>query len=579
MTHDLLRILRFILRVLDGEGSARLKVVLAMVCGLTGGAVSAALVATINSTLAEVADPSPALLWQFVALCALLPLTRFGAEVLMLQLTADAICRLRLRLSRRVLANSLKRMEELGKARIFAALTSDVSAIAIATSIAPMILMNLTLVGGCLVYLGWLSWKLLVLVLAVAVTGITAYRLAFSRAFEYFQRRRDTEDRLVEHFRGLTDGFKELKLHLLRRHAFLGQQLQPTVQELRTLGVRGGTVFAVANSFGSTLFYALIGVLLFTLPQMGTANLEVLTGYTLAILYIMVPIDTTLQNIPVLTRAGVAVQKISKVGLALDAAVDEAEADEMPQRWSSLELHQVTSVYDGRDGHPFTLGPVDARFTPGEIVFLVGGNGSGKTTFAKVLSGLYAPTDGQLLLDGMPVTDDGRDRLRQLFSAVFADFYLFQDLLGLGGAASARGSGEPSPESSLEPSLDQRVQTYLESLDLAHKVSVENGTLSTLELSQGQRKRLALLTAYLEDRPIYLFDEWAADQDPQFKQLFYLELLPELRRRGKTLFVISHDDAYFHLADRVLHFDFGRVTFPPVHELTARVVGSRDQRR
>jgi putative ATP-binding cassette transporter len=576
MTADLLRILRFILRVLDGEGAARLKVILALACGLTGGAVSAALVATINSTLAQVANPSPALLGQFIALCVLLPLTRFGAEVLMLQLTADAICRLRLRLSRRVLANSLKRMEVLGKARIFAALTSDVSAIAIATSIAPMILMNLTLVGGCLVYLGWLSWKLLLLVLTVAVTGISAYRLAFRRAFQYFQRRRDTEDRLVEHFRGLTDGFKELKLHLLRRHAFLDRQLQPTVEELRTLGVRGGTVFAVANSFGSTLFYALIGVLLFTLPQMGTANLEVLTGYTLAILYIMVPIDTTLQNIPVLTRAGVAVQKISKVGLALDAAVDEDEAEDQPQQWSSLELRQVTSVYDGRDGHPFTLGPVDARFTPGEIVFLVGGNGSGKTTFAKVLSGLYAPTDGQLLLDGEPVTDASRDHLRQLFSAVFSDFYLFQDLLGLGDAASVQGT---SGEGSSGSSLDGRVQAYLESLDLAHKVTVEDGTLSTLELSQGQRKRLALLTAYLEDRPIYLFDEWAADQDPQFKQLFYLELLPELRRRGKTLFVISHDDAYFHLADRVLHFDFGRVTFPPVHELTARVVGSRERRR
>ena len=550
MTGDLLRVLGFILRVLEGRPRARMKVVAALVAGLTSGAVSALLIATINASLASLAHASSGLLLRFIGLCLLLPVSRFVSETLLLQLTADAICQLRLTLSRRVLANSLKRLEVVGSARIFAALTSDVSSIAIATTLAPLVLMHLTLVTGCLVYLGWLSWKLLLLVLAVAVTGITAYRLAFQRAFHYFQRRRDTEDHLVGLLRGLTDGFKELKLHIGRRRAFLDQEMTSTVEELRRLGVRGGVVFAVANSVGSTLFYALIGVILFALPQLAGSDLEILTGYTLAILYIMVPIDATLQNIPALTRAGVAVEKISRVGLALDAEPGEASADHGPTTWRKLEIRGVTSVYDGRDGHPFTLGPVDTSFVPGEILFLVGGNGSGKTTFAKVLAGLYVPSEGEILLDGEPVTEETRDRYRQLFSAVFSDFYLFRSLLGLE-----------------KQDLDRQARTYLERLDLDHKVSVENGALSTLDLSQGQRKRLALLTSYLEDRPIYLFDEWAADQDPVFKRLFYLELLPELRRRGKTIFVISHDDAYFHLADRVLRFESGQVSYPAVSDL------------
>jgi putative ATP-binding cassette transporter len=90
---------------------------------------------------------------------------------------------------------------------------------------------------------------------------------------------------------------------------------------------------------------------------------------------------------------------------------------------------------------------------------------------------------------------------------------------------------------------------------------VREGAFSTLALSQGQRKRLALLTAYLEDRPIYLFDEWAADQDPQFKEIFYHHLLPELRARNKTVLVITHDDRYYDVADRLIKLDYGKLVY------------------
>ncbi|HEY9737473.1 MAG TPA: ATP-binding cassette domain-containing protein, partial [Trichocoleus sp.] len=168
--------------------------------------------------------------------------------------------------------------------------------------------------------------------------------------------------------------------------------------------------------------------------------------------------------------------------------------------------------------------------------------GSGKSTLAKLLVGLYSPEAGKVCLNGSPITDQTREAYRQLFSAVFADFFLFEKLLGIDLA-----------------DLDGEAQTYLERLQLAHKVRVSQGTLSTLNLSQGQRKRLALLTAYLEDRPIYLFDEWASDQDPYFREIFYHQLLPELKQRGKTVLVISHDDRYFMVADRILKLEYGQV--------------------
>src|SRR6185295_216726 len=175
-----------------------------------------------------------------------------------------------------------------------------------------------------------------------------------------------------------------------------------------------------------------------------------------------------------------------------------------------------------------------------------------------VISGLYSPEAGEIRLDGRPVTEETLDSYRQLFSMVFSDFCLFESLLGLEGA-----------------DLDRQAHRYLVKLQLDRKVSVTDGVLSTLALSQGQRKRLALLTAYLEDRPIYVFDEWAADQDPVFKEIFYHQLLPELRSRGKTVLVISHDDRYFDVADRLIRLEEGRLKASEEIGAAAAPAGSR----
>ena len=245
---------------------------------------------------------------------------------------------------------------------------------------------------------------------------------------------------------------------------------------------------------------------------------------------------------PMLVRANVAIKKVESMGLSL------AESSEIPmieetslQAVQSLELSQINHSYKGSDGS-FHLGTIDLKFTANQLVFIVGGNGSGKSTLAKILTGLYAAESGEVKLNGQSITNENRDWYRQHFAVVFVDFYLFEKLLGMNPAT-----------------VDIEANKYLELLQIAHKVQIKDGHLSTVDLSQGQRKRLALLTAYLDDRPIYVFDEWAADQDPVFRDVFYRELLPALQRRGKMIFAISHDDRYFHLADRVIKLDYGQV--------------------
>jgi putative ATP-binding cassette transporter len=201
-----------------------------------------------------------------------------------------------------------------------------------------------------------------------------------------------------------------------------------------------------------------------------------------------------------------------------------------------------TYYRDAQDG-AFVLGPLSLELRPAEIVFLTGGNGSGKTTLAKLLVGLYAPEQGRIWLDERVVTDATREAYRQQFSAVFSDFHLFDALLGADGA-----------------DVDRRAARLLEALRLSHKVSVRDGVLSTTSLSLGQRKRLALLAAWLEERPVVVFDEWAADQDPLFKDVFYRHVLVELKARGKAVLVISHDDRYFDVADRRFELCEGRLS-------------------
>ncbi len=190
----------------------------------------------------------------------------------------------------------------------------------------------------------------------------------------------------------------------------------------------------------------------------------------------------------------------------------------------------------------FLLGPISLSLRSGEITYIVSGNGSGKSTLAKLITGLYIPQSGSIDLDGTLITDHNREWYRQHFSAIFSDFHLFDRYLGFN-----------------HTSLDQDVERYLKQLQLDQKVQVRDGILSTTRLSQGQRKRLALRTAYLEDRPVYLFDEWTSDQEPLFRDLFYKEILVKLKERGKTVLVITHDDRYFHLADHIIKLEYGKV--------------------
>jgi putative ATP-binding cassette transporter len=521
-----------------------------VLAGLAAGLGGAGLIAVINRALDRDA-PAAETGALFAGLCALLLLARGISALLLMRLGQNVILDLRLTLSRRILAAPFPRLQALGPARILACLTQDVATLAEAFQRLPLICVNAAMVAGCLAYLGWLSGLLAALVGAALLLGIGSFLLADAWAVRGLRMARECDDALHGHFRGLTHGIKELKLHRPRREAFLDDCLESAALHYRRHYLRGMGFSILAGNWGNGLFYIVIGLVLFVLPAYREVAPEVLRGYCLAILYLMAPMGLLMDGLPALGRAGIALKKIEALGKEPDESQPpEPRAAILPRLFpkpAALEMIGVTHRYRGeRDERCFTLGPLDLTLRPGELVFLIGGNGSGKTTLSLLLVGLYAPEQGEIRLGGRRITEANRESYRQRFSAVFSDFYLFDSLLGFRSRE-----------------LDAEARAYLAGLQLDHKVRIENGEFSTVNLSQGQRKRLALLVAYLEDRPFYVFDEWAADQDPVFKKIFYTEILPALKARGKTVVVITHDDSYFHVADRCLRLAEGQISGMP----------------
>ncbi|HEX5127575.1 MAG TPA: cyclic peptide export ABC transporter [Rhodocyclaceae bacterium] len=512
--------------------------------GMTG------LIVLINKFLRNTTSVQASVILNFFGICVLIIVSRIMSGFLVNRLMTRSLFELRMGLTRNILSVPLKRIEELGGNRILSALTTDTSRINAALIGFPFFLRSVIVLLCCLIYMALLSWQGFLMIVVFIVISVSLYRLLATPALTYQRQARREWDTLFGHFRSLVHGIKEFKLHSGKRADLISTLIEPSEQIYRKHTVTGATIQSLAMSVGQTMSFVVIGLLFFVIPLLIKINTQTLISFTFLLIYMFGPLEGAIGWMPQLMAADVAMDSIERLGVTLErakpAALKLGAIGSHPvsplEKWASLELRDAThTYYSEKENDHFTLGPINLKLSAGEQVFIVGGNGSGKTTLAKMLMGLYAPESGDIYLNGALVDDSNRERYCQYFSAVFSDFYLMENLLGI------------------DPARIAMAQEYLTTLQLNHKVRIENNAFTTTDLSQGQRKRLALLVAYLEDRPIYVFDEWAADQDPHFKEVFYKKILAELRSRGKTLVVITHDDRYYTLADRVIKLESGRI--------------------
>src|SRR4029079_5249537 len=337
-----MKLLSFLIKYAPGS------VALAVVFGVISGASNAAMLALFNSVLRGSGVSRTTLLWWFIALCVFLPLTRYASEMLLTRLSQDALMNLRMRLCRQILSAPLRHLEELRAHRLLTVLADDVSIITGTLVGFPLLCINIAVAIGGLVYLGLLSWVMLLAVLGLMVIGIITYQLPIIRAMRVLRLAREDADDLYGHFRSLTLGTKELKLHRSRREAFLTKVLQETATSLRRHNIAGMSVYTAAATWWQSLVFVVVGLVLFVLPIIEQTDTLTLSGYTITLLYLMTPLQVIMNSIPTLGRASISLQSVEKIGLELASKGSEgdvpADAKALPE-FQSLELRGVTHVY------------------------------------------------------------------------------------------------------------------------------------------------------------------------------------------------------------------------------------------
>jgi putative ATP-binding cassette transporter len=486
--------------------------------------------------------------WGFAAVCAGAIVGNAISRMMVGHIGRKSIFHIRVRLARQIVSAPLIDLERMGTSRLIACFAADVGRIAAVLPNCVFFLTNLSFVFACLFYLGWLSLPKLGMLLPILGVGVVVQFLLQRGGLRHMRSSREKWADLLRIFRALVNGAKELKLNTARRAQEL-LQFEERAADLRRSTENESRFFNGAATGTQFLFFSALGLAIFDLGG-GTSERHLLAGYSISIIYMMGPLRGVIDVVRNLREAGMALARVEEMGVRLERAgetdylgeeqLQEAEVSGVNRE--SLSLTGITHSYCSEQGEKkFTVGPIDLVLKPGEVVFVIGENGSGKTTLAKLMTGLYAPQAGEVRFNGRAITEMNREWYSQHFSAIFSDFYLFDKLIGPGDDAR-----------------DGEVGELLRRFKLESKVRIQRGSVSTVtSLSDGERKRLALLFSFLEDRSIYVFDEWAADQDPEFKDVFYGEILQELRTRRKMVVVISHDDRYFSSADKIVMLERG----------------------
>ncbi|CAG9265241.1 Putative ATP-binding cassette transporter [Paraburkholderia unamae] len=519
---------------------------LATLMGCIGGFSTAWLLAAVNNGLHEAGGVSAHTAWAFAALCALTVGGNLIAGVGNSAVGQKVIAALRKDIAARIVCAPLAAIEHHRVHRLLATLNSDIDSVSAFTYNFSTYAIAFAVTLGCLVYLFVLSPVLFGLAAVAIVAGLLLARWSRRRWDDYYSRVRESQDELQKQYRSITEGAKELRMNRARRLRVYREQLGGAVDLIALLKTRAMTLYWLQDSASMLLFFVVIGAIVALQPRLGVEP-AVVSGFVIVLLYVMGPIQQLSGALPAFGQAQVAFRRIAELSAGFahcepDLLIAQGGEHAHAPAFERIALQRASYAFPAPGGaRGFTLGPVDMEVRRGEIVFIVGENGSGKTTLVKLLLGLYAPQEGALLLDGAPVSHHDVDSFRQLFSVVFADYFLFDDFVAS------------------DPAVIARAQAMIERLEIAHKVSVENGAFTTTDLSTGQRKRLALVQAMLEARPVIMLDEWAADQDPTFRGVFYREFLPELKRLGKTVIAVSHDDRFFDAADRVIRVSEGQI--------------------
>ena len=393
------------------------------------------------------------------------------------------------------------------------------------------------------VYMFSLSFKATISLLGMLAV-LSAFLIYRNRRIRGRMREvRELENNFYKYLNDLLNGFREILMSVSRTGNLHEKYILNNRRRSRDLRITTSFFFLnneMADTYG---WYIIIGAIVFGISRFTEMGIAGAVSFTFIVFYIMGPIGILIRFMPVYMRMKISYEHLKRFMDTLGgASIRETECSSPAGDFQSLGVEDICYEYQQeQDG--FSVGPLTLEIGRGEVVFITGGNGSGKSTFVHLIAGIFQPSAGKVYYNGQEVDTSSPD-YRNNIAVIFTDPYLFAY------------NYEDFRYRDMKADLEKH-STLLKMNDIL-KVDFENDYIGK-ELSKGQQKRLALILALLEKKPVIVMDEWAAEQDPQFRRYFYRTILPSLKAAGKTLLLITHDDQYFDCADRVLKFEYGKI--------------------
>lgn len=515
-----------------------------MALTLLTGLLGIGTLAYINNFLLHARnDMASDALWQFGILVLLYLAASTLSQMMLARIGHGFIFDMQAQMLKQILDSPEIQLQITGKPKILASLSNDIRSMSIAFARLPELIQGILFVTACSIYLIWLSPKLFAVTALLMALMIFISNIMVRRHYRYFSLKRQAEDKLYQHYDTGLSGHKELSLNRYRAERFYQEDFLPEAGRKRDYHILADVYHVFAVNWGNTVMLAAVGIVFYLSAYLSWASLPEAATISMTILFMRGPLTSAIGALPTLLQSQVAVKALENLNLPAFQTSFHTNHP-LPADWQTIRFENLTYSYPAQGGQIFSLEPTNLTLKRGETIFLIGANGSGKSTLSMLLSGLYTPASGKIYLDNTEITASNLSAYRQLFSSVFTDFHLFEQLVdGMGADAS-----------------ETLTRQWLEHLQLTEKAKIEQARILNTKLSQGQKKRLGLLAAALENRSILILDEWAADQDPQFRRTFYEHLLPLLKQQGRTIFAISHDDKYFRHADRILSMKQGKLT-------------------